>query len=124
MDDREFYWDWLKLEVNTLTARGNFFLVAESMLLLAVVRLWEVPDRQRDFPLWLLILGGLFLTTIWLVVNLKHVIRTIPEIQKHLSSIEPRWKSVVDSRSRWPKNNRLLGIFLLWVLVWVLSRYA
>jgi len=127
MGDREFYWDWLKHEAEILTSRGNLFLVAESMLVAAHATMAVVSQPQRDVPLWAVCTAGLFVTCIWLLVNLKHVCITIPSIQEALRKVEPRWDKIAQKRRNWPSNARLLGIvmplglLLLWAILFGLT---
>ncbi|MBE9572655.1 MAG: hypothetical protein IMF11_18675 [Proteobacteria bacterium] len=99
MKNREFYWDWLKHENQILASRGNFFLVAESMLLVAFATLWDDESMKRLFLLLGISVAGIIMSWIWLQVNVKHVCGTHKAIANKLNIMEPRWRNRKKSRA-------------------------
>lgn len=93
MDDRDLCWDWIKHEGNVFNARGNFFLVAESMLLLAMATLASDSPKSSVFSL-LICAAGIFVTLIWLYVNGKHrntqaiIVRKLEDVDYHYKRIK------------------------------------
>jgi hypothetical protein len=125
MDDRDFYWDWIKHEGNTFTNRGSFFLVAESMLLVVIATLGVSFSSAKTIPLLTVNLAGIFVTMVWLYVNFRHIFVTMRAIGEKLKSHEARWDEIVKHRRKWPSNNIIMGIVLpggllvLWMtLLW------
>jgi hypothetical protein len=91
-DDAQFYWDWAKHEENLLTNRGNFFLVAQSMLLAGVAALWA-GDSNPIGPFCLLFCAlGVATSTVWLRVGLLHHTQTRAPLRAKLRDSESRIK--------------------------------
>ncbi len=63
MDEKKWYWDWIKHEGTVFNSRGSFFLVAESMLLVGVATLAASSAKQGAL-LVLNYIGGLFVTLV------------------------------------------------------------
>jgi len=127
MGDKDWYWDWIKHEGNVFNARGNFFLVAESMLLLAVTALASSSSKPLSLLLFIYIAGA-FVTLIWLYVNGKHR-KTQTIIVQKLEDSDGRYKDIkVKSREcPWCIANHTmmgfilpLGLLALWItlLIW------
>ena len=123
MKNREFYWDWLKHENQILASRGNFFLVAESMLLMAVATLWTDNPMERTRLIFMFGISatGLIISWIWLQVNVKHICGTHKAIGQKLKRIEPRWRNTKQLRDRLlrqkAKNSRMLPCNRTFILV-------
>jgi len=125
LDDKDFYWDWLKHEDNLFTNRNNFFLVAESMFFVAVAALLssetEVAIASARFLCW----AGVGFSVFWFLASLKHVIPTDPRLKEKLWEVEKRRKDFDDLRKKWWSNHWLIGVYLpvflvsIW-LTWLL----
>lgn len=123
-DEKDWYWDWIKHEGNIFTARGNFFLVAESMLLVVVATLASNYVQHITFLIYSCS-AGLFITFIWLYVNGKHNhLQGI--IVNKLKDIYPPYKEKKEMSRRCPwciPNHNMMGIILpvglliLWVVL-------
>jgi len=112
MDDKDFYWDWLKHEDNLFTSRNNFFLVAESMFIVAVATLSSSASEVVRASGNLLCLAGFVITIFWLLASLKHVLPTDPRLKENLKKVEKRRKDFDDARKNWWSNNWLIGVYL------------
>ena len=130
MDDKDWYWDWIKHEGNVFNARGNFFLVAESMLLLAVAALASSSSKSSSL-LFFIYMAGSFVTLIWLYVNGKHRKIQAVIVQK-LEDADERYKEIKAKSRECPwciANHTMMGFILplgllaLWIvlLIWFRS---
>ena len=121
-NEQDWYWDWIKHEGNIFTARGNFFLVAESMFLVVVATLASIYEKHVTLLVYTCS-GGIFITLIWLYVNGKHShLQGI--IVNKLKEIYNPYKDVKKLSKHCPwciANHTMMGIFLpigllvLWV---------
>jgi len=122
MSDDEFYWDWVKHEGHIFTNRGSFFLIGESMLLAATAALLSGRIDELSSYLLIFFLAGLFITGVWLWVNIVHVCITQWSITKKLEDVEPRWKEIARRRLKRVPNHMLMGIILPGglLIVWII----
>lgn len=130
-DDRAFYWDWAKHEENLFTNRGNFFLVGQSMLFAGVATLRAVSHTASTVPVycWL----GVFLATVWILVNLLHHFNTRRPIRKELDRCEPR-RAAISSKginNSWVFKSYIwmgyvvpAGVLVTWITLLVLPNAA
>jgi hypothetical protein len=122
MEEKEWYWDWIKHEGNIFTNRGNFFLVAESMLLVAVFALAAGSNHQESFLL-LSYIGGIFVILIWLYVNCKHK-KTQAIIVNKYKELCPQYNKIKSNVKMCPwciANHTMMGIILPFgfLIIWV-----
>ncbi len=113
MEEKDLCWDWIKHEGNVFNARGNFFLVAESMLLVAVATLTASHEPRAGLLLWTYI-AGVFVTLVWLYVNGKHL-RTQAIIVLELEGLSKRYKQIKEETRSCPwciPNHTMMGIIL------------
>ena len=110
MDDKDFYWDWLKHEDNLFTNRNNLLLVAEAMLFAAVAALLATTGKTAHAAL--LASAGLFVTVIWILASLKHLVPTDPRLKQKLREVEKRRADFDDARKKWWSNHWVIGFVL------------
>ncbi len=120
MDDSTYYWDWLKHEDNLFTNRNSLLLVAESMTFAAVATI-QAGNGESAYGV-LLAAAGLFITLIWVLASLKHLVSTDPPLKRKLREADPRRNDFDLARSRWWSNHWLIGFLLPvgLVIVWVI----
>ena len=113
MDEKEWLWDWIKHEGNVFNARGNLFLVAESMLIVAVATM-AASSKKLNSLLVLTYIGGIFVTLVWLYVNGKHrqiqgiIVRKLEEMHCLYKEIKAQCK-----KCPWCiDNHTMMGIIL------------
>jgi len=128
MDEKRFYWDWLKHENNIFANRSSFFLLAESALFAIIA---TKSPTTFIAPKWLLY-TGLAITVIWLVVNIKHVFITHAMIAKKLKGFKDHphpWHKTQNERTyKWPpifRSHVLIGIYLplIFLFLWIFLLY-
>ncbi len=74
MDDKEFFYDFAKFEVQAIAQRNNFLMVFQSMLFAATAL---IAGRDIFFPVWVPMAVGFTLSVIWVYLNwLTYVIET------------------------------------------------
>lgn len=100
MDEKDYYWDWLKHEDNLFTNRNNLLLVAESMTFAAVATIQAGTAGNSAFGV-LLATAGLFITLIWVFASLKHLVSTDPPLKRKLREIDQRRKDFDHRRNNW-----------------------
>ncbi len=66
LDDKEFFYDLAKFEVEMIASRGSFLLIFQSMLFSIVV---SIADKPTLVPIWSIITLGLLSSLIWLYLN-------------------------------------------------------
>lgn len=124
MEDKNFIWDWLKHEQEIVTSRGNFIIVAQSMLIAAAAAL---SLKSELFPLLLALvicIAGFGISLLWLFVNLKHIFNTGRKLWEKMSSLDSNWceiRSGEDWPNWWPRSHHLVGIVLpsIIILLWI-----
>lgn len=104
MEDREYYWDWMKHEDNLFTNRNNLLLVAESMTFAAVATVQAGTAGHSTFGV-LLAAAGFFITLIWMFASLKYLVPTDPPLKRKLREIDPIRKDFDHARSNWWSNH-------------------
>ncbi len=112
----EHYWDWLLHEDDLFSSRVNFFVVAQSMLLIAfAINSYENPKLT-------LILGltGILFVLIWLYVSICQVYFLINRIK---AKLEEKWPEYRVRKGIWllGEPNMWLGIIFpsVLIIVWV-----
>jgi hypothetical protein len=126
--NQEFYWDWVKHEDQVFTRRGSFFLVGEAMLFAAATNLLTNNSSGTVTQLRIIYIAGLFVTGVWLRVNLTHVFVTQSSIKNELAAVDQRWSRIAEERRKCilVPNHVLMGIvlpsgiFVLWIMLWLL----
>ena len=121
LDNKDFYYDLAKFEVEMTASRGNFLLVFQSMLLGAIA---GIADKQTFIPLWLLLIFGLITLIVWLWLNaLTYVIsetafNTLVEVDERIKKI------MLSRKSNWFLRNGSTSFIMSFVfsilttLVW------
>jgi hypothetical protein len=84
-DEVEALWIWIRHEDRLLGSRTNFFLVAESMLLLSFATV--LTSRDNAFFLFLLAFLGVVITAIWIHVSRLHI-QQLSNLRKKLREID------------------------------------
>ena len=103
MNDKAFFYDIVKFEVQTIAQRNNILLVFQSMLF-AATALVATADNPVFIPVWVLMSVGLILSLIWIYLNwLTHVIEA--SAMKKLEEIDERVRYLLEAR----KTNWLLA---------------
>ncbi len=100
-DDRLFYFDLAKFEVQAIAQRNQVMLVFQSILFVAM----EASARQDKlfFPPWVFMAIGLLTTFLWIYLNwLTYVIEN--KAMEELEKMDDRVQSVLSARNK----NRLL----------------
>jgi len=111
MDDKEFYYDLSKFEVNMIATRSNFLLVFQSMLFAAIA---SIADKTTYIPQWLLLGLGLLSSVVWLYLNL--LTNTVSKAAfAKLNNLDDRINDVMENR----KKNFLLSFgSVSWLMVY------
>ena len=122
MEDKEFYWDWLKHEDNLFTNRCNFFLLAESMFLAGSTQLLPQDSGHAHNKIFLFIIGviGFIVSLIWLCSSINQLLMFEKKIKAKLSNVDERWKEIHMSPLKCPKIHPLMGYYLpiLFLIAW------
>ncbi len=114
MDDKTFYYDLAKFEVEMVASRGNFLLVFQSMLFGAVASL---ADKQTFIPLWLLIALGLATSIIWWYMNWLTNVVAEDALDK-LKSVDMRLENIFEENRNKSKAYKCGST--TWIMTWVL----
>ena len=86
----ERYWDWLLHEDDLFSSRINFFLIAESMLLIAfAINAYENPDLT-----WVLGAAGILFASIWCYVSIIQIYFCINPIKERLRNKLPEYREM------------------------------
>lgn len=103
MNDKEFFYDIVKFEVQTIAQRNSFLLIFESMLF-AATAVVATAENQVFIPIWVLMILGFVLSLIWVYLNwLTHVIEV--RAMEKLEEIDERVRFLLEAR----KTNWLLS---------------
>ena len=112
----ERYWDWLLHEDNLFSSRISFFLIAESMLLIAfAINAYADPELTK-------ILGaaGILFASLWCYVSICQIFFLINPIKQQLRNKLPEYREL---RDIWliADPNIWLGILfpLVLVVIWI-----
>jgi hypothetical protein len=90
LDDKEFFYDLAKFEVEMISSRGSFLLIFQSMLFSTVV---SIADKPTFVPIWSIIVLGLLSSLIWLYLNFltyfvySHAFLKLIEIDQRVAEI-------------------------------------
>ena len=96
MDDKEFYYDLAKFEVNMMATRSNFLMVFQSMLFAATASL---INKATYIPQWLLICLGLISSILWLYLNM--LTNTVSKAAfEEANAIDNRLDKIMKSREK------------------------
>ncbi len=112
----EHYWDWLLHEDNLFSSRVNFFVVAQSMLLIAfAINSYENPSLTM-----ILALAGILFVLVWLYVSICQIYFLINRIKEKLEEKLPEYRV---RKGIWllGEPNIWLGIVFpsILILVWI-----
>lgn len=103
MNDKEFFYDIVKFEVQTIAQRNSFLLIFQSMLF-AATAVVATAENQVFIPIWVLMILGFVLSLIWVYLNwLTHVIEV--RAMEKLEEIDERVRFLLEAR----KTNWLLS---------------
>jgi hypothetical protein len=122
MNQDEFLWDNIKHEDQMFTDRGNFFLVAEGMLLAAVTAFGD--HSAHRFTQAFACLSGIVVALIWFRVNWVHIFRTQRPLKKKFEKVAPELAEIMRAerpKTRYVPNHVLMGLVLpaSLLVVWV-----
>ena len=91
-DPTRRYWDWLLHEDDLFSNRMNFFLIAESMLLIAfAINAYEVSNLT-----WILGAAGILCALVWCYVSAFQIFSLINPIKEQLRNKSPEYREVKD----------------------------
>jgi hypothetical protein len=112
----ERYWDWLLHEDDLFSNRLNFFLIAESMLLIAfAINSYEISNLTK-------VLGaaGILAAALWCYVSAVQIFSLINPIKIQLRRVLPEYKEMKDI-SLLADPNIWLGVLfpLLVIGIWI-----
>lgn len=94
MDDKDFYYDASKFEVEMIASRSNFLLVFQSMLFTAVT---SIADKNTFIPIWLILALGFITSVVWAYLNwLTYVVNE--HVFDKLIKIDTRMKEIMTAR--------------------------
>lgn len=103
MNDKEFFYDIVKFEVQSIAQRNSFLLIFQSMLF-AATAVVATAENQVFIPIWVLMALGFVLSLIWVYLNwLTHVIEV--RAMEKLEEIDERVRFLLEAR----KTNWLLS---------------
>ncbi len=114
-------WEDRLHEDNVFNERQNFFLVSQSMLLVAYATL--LSASQPNIPVARITASlGVLLTLVWIYVNarLYYIVR---HIQDRAISMIPEYKETIRTRTKWPiSSTRLMAYFVPLIIgaVWAI----
>lgn len=112
----EHYWDWLLHEDNLFSGRINFFVVAQSMLLIAFA------INSYNIPALTIVLGltGILFVLVWLYVSICQICFLINRIK---AKLEETWPEYRERKGIWlmGEPNIWLGIVFpsVLIVVWI-----
>lgn len=96
MNDKEFFYDIAKFEVQAIYQRNNFLLVFQSMLFAATAL---IAQQSVFFSIWVPMGLGLVLSIIWLYLNWLTQVIEVGAMNK-LLDIDPRMVELLKARER------------------------
>ncbi len=86
----EHYWDWLLHEDDLFSNRINFFLIAETMLLIAFA-----INAYDNANLTIIVGGaGILFASIWMYVSIFQIFSLINPIKRRLRETFPEYREV------------------------------
>ncbi len=88
----ERYWEWLLHEDDLFSSRISFFLIAETMILIAfAINAYENPDLTK-----ILGIAGILFVVIWLYVSAVQLMSITRPIKDRLREQMPEYREVKD----------------------------
>ncbi len=115
-DPTKRYWDWLLHEDDLFSNRLNFFLIAESMLLIA----FAINAYANSNLTKVLGAAGLLSVTLWCYVSAVQIFSLINPIKIQLRRVLPEYKEIKDISLLADPNIWLGVVFpLLLIGIWV-----
>ena len=110
-EESEKLWQYKMHEEDIFYQRNNFFLVAESMLLIALATLFGAARTTFSLILVLAILGCV-LTIVWIYVSSRQL-SVIQQISKESQAVVEVYARIRLERSKWPvSSTKLLAYFV------------
>jgi hypothetical protein len=111
-------------EDSALTERSNYFLIAESMLVVAYTGLISSASAaaQQTSTIWvarILAFFGLLLTIVWMYVNRRQWY-VIQHLQERLLELVPEYKETYETRRKWRISSIWLMVYLVPALISVM----
>ena len=126
VNDAQKLWQYKMHEEDIFYQRNNFFLVAESMLLIALATLFNAPRTTFSLIVVFATLGCL-LTVVWIYVSSRQL-SVIRQIAKESESVIDVYARIRLERAKWPlSSTKLLAYFvpaivmLTWITVIIIS---
>ncbi len=122
----QWLWDFLKHSENTFTSRINFFLVAESMLMVSYA---TVANAVSSEPLIMVVIAalGILFTGAWICVNVR-AFNTMGDVAEKVKATIPLYEEIRDRRIGL-MSNVILGFFLpcitlaAWIVLFIFNAY-
>lgn len=112
----ERYWEWLLHEDDLFSNRLNFFLIAESMLLIA----FAINSYANSNLTKVLGAAGILTATLWCYVSAVQIFSLINPIKIRLRRVLPEYKEIKDISLPADPNIWLGVLFpLLLIGIWV-----
>jgi len=105
IDNRNFYWDWIRREDGLFADRTNLFLVGEIILLAATF-------VAKILLFKFLCVGDIVVSVAWLWVNISHTSSPVRRILTKLESVEARWRGIRIPRGHWGCVDKFVGLIL------------
>lgn len=110
-DEIQRLWQYKMHEEDIFYQRNNFFLVAESMLLIALATLFNAT-RAGFLIIFVLAALGCVLTLIWIYVSSRQLV-VIQQIAKESEAVFHVYHRIRTERSIWPfSSTKLLAYFV------------
>lgn len=120
-DDEKFYFDWWKHEDQLFTSRGNFFLVANSLLMAAYSQSSAAGHKGV-----VLCLFGVFISALWIAVSWFQRKYVVVKLREELRKTENHWGRLQEDRCSLTRPHILMGYVLpgsfafLWIVMLIM----
>src|SRR5690242_10258398 len=109
--EQDRLWQHTLHEDLLLADRANFFLVAESLFLVACTQL--LATGKQDAATVGMAVAGLLLTAAWFVLNRRHH-RVVNDIQDRARANLREYRETCDSKNRNVPGRIKAGVVLIW----------
>ncbi len=114
-------WEWILHEDNLFLSRGNFFLVAESMLFAGFATL-VVTESVRQIFIFVFGIVGILCSVVWIYLAWAQINLTMNPIKSKLREFFPDYARVTKRRGKFPSTNFVLGVLFPFALLiaWII----
>ena len=103
-------WEWILHEDNLFISRGNFFLLAESMLFAAFATLAVNQSVQQIF-VFIFGIVGILCSLVWIYLAWAQINLTMNHIKTKLRELIPDYSGITKPRGKFPSTHFILGVF-------------